>query len=165
MKKVFKVCLLIVAIVCALMFCESKVYATSVIESYDMAMLEKINNYRKENGVTPLKYDTNIASVADVRVKELSISFKHTRPNGEKLKDIYKDLGLDDKYELTSENIAQFNVNEFGSGDEYVDAIFKAYTESESHNLNMLKPYWEYYGGSFLINCDGNSYQIQVFAR
>lgn len=165
MKKVFKACLFIVMVVCTLMFCESKVYAISVIEAYDMAMLEKINNYRKENGLAPLEYDKDLVSVAEVRVKELPVSFEHKRPNGESYKTVYNELGLNNKFERGSENIAQFNVNKFGSGDEYVDAIFEAYTESESHNLNMLKPYWEYYGGSFLINCDGNSYQIQVFAR
>lgn len=42
----------------------------------------EVNNIRAEAGVDELSWDKNLESVADVRAKECSQNFSHTRPNG-----------------------------------------------------------------------------------
>ena len=145
---------------------EDKAFAYS--SDYDRIMFEKINAYREANGVPALKYDEDLVKVANVRVNELTVSFGHARPNGDSYKTVYTELGLDNNYERGSENIARVLDNwdfEKGSAEEYVNYIFEAYINSDSHRENMLKPYWEYYGGTFLTNYNNNCYQVQVFAK
>ena len=42
----------------------------------------EVNDIRAEAGVDELKWDKNLETVADVRAKECSEKFSHTRPNG-----------------------------------------------------------------------------------
>lgn len=163
MRSVFKI--FIAVMVCAF-FLEGR--AVAAPSGCDAIMLDKINAYRKANGVPALEYDEDLVRVADVRVNELVVSFGHLRPDGNSYKTVYKELKLDNNYERGSENIAKVLDNwdfDKGSDEEYVDYIFEAYKCSESHNTNMLKPYWKYYGGSFITNYNGECYQIQVFAE
>ena len=41
-----------------------------------------VNDVREENNVDRLVWDENLENVSDVRSKEISESFSHTRPNG-----------------------------------------------------------------------------------
>ncbi len=169
MKKV-KIFLALLLIAYILVFSEGSAYASASNppDIYDIVMLQKINSFREENGLNALELNDDLFDVADVRLSELPVNFDHTRPNGESYKSVYSELGLTDKYERGSENIAKI-LEEWDfsneSADEYVDYIFEAYKNSESHRENMLKPYWKYYGGGFLTNYNGNCYQIQVFAK
>lgn len=164
MKNLIKLLGAIIAIVSSLVFSESKSYAVSVSYEYEMIMLEKINEYREENGLLPLEYDDDLVRVAEVRIKELPISFEHTRPDGESYKTVYRELDLTSKYNRGSENIAMGHWGNFTTKEECVEYVFEAYKNSESHRLNMLKPYWKHYGGSIAVSQDSESYQIQVFA-
>lgn len=169
MKKV-KIFLALLLIAYILVFSEGSAYASASNhpDIYDIVMVQKINSFREENGLNALELNDDLFDVADVRLSELPVNFDHTRPNGESYKSVYSELGLTDKYERGSENIAKI-LEEWDfsneSADEYVDYIFEAYKNSESHRENMLKPYWKYYGGGFLTNYNGNCYQIQVFAK
>ncbi len=169
MKKV-KIFLALLLIAYILVLSEGSAYASASNppDIYDIVMLQKINSFREENGLNALELNDDLFDVADVRLSELPVNFDHTRPNGESYKSVYSELGLTDKYERGSENIAKI-LEEWDfsneSADEYVDYIFEAYKNSESHRENMLKPYWKYYGGGFLTNYNGNCYQIQVFAK
>lgn len=154
----------IIVIVSFLILFYNKSYSVSMSYEYEMIMLEKINEYREENGLSPLEYDDDLVRVAEVRINELPISFEHTRPNGESYKTVYRELNLTSKYNRGSENIAMGHLGNFATKEECVEYVFEAYKDSESHRLNMLKPYWKYYGGSNIISQDGESYQIQVFA-
>ena len=60
MKNLIKLLGAIIAIVSSLVFSESKSYAVSVSYEYEMIMLEKINEYREENGLSPLEYDDDL---------------------------------------------------------------------------------------------------------
>lgn len=177
MRKVIRLSLAVVISAFSFLFFESAALAAVVsvdavsaqsADIYDMVMLSKINSYREANGVPALEYNEDLIDVANYRIGELVVNFDHTRPNGESYKTVYAELGLTDKYERGSENIAKILADwdfENENGDEYVDYIFEAYKNSDRHNENMLKPYWKYYGGSFLTNYNGSCYQIQVFAK
>ena len=170
MKKTIRMILSLLMITCSVFVFKGSAYAktSNPPDIYDLIMLQKINAFRAENGLDALELNDDLLDVADVRLYELPVNFDHTRPNGDSYKTVYTDLGLDTKYERGSENIAKILDNwDFSndSGEEYVEYIFEAYVNSESHRENMLKPYWEYYGGAFLTNYNGNCYQIQVFAK
>ncbi|RKM58072.1 hypothetical protein D6853_00615 [Butyrivibrio sp. X503] len=170
MKKTLRIILALFIITCSVFAFEGSAYARSSNppDLYDIIMLQKINSFREENGLSALELNDDLFDVADVRLYELPVNFDHTRPNGESYKTVYNELGLNNKYERGSENIAKILDDwdfQNDSGDEYVEYIFEAYVNSDSHRENMLKPYWKYYGGGFLTNYNGNCYQIQVFAK
>ncbi len=47
------------------------------------AMLEKINELRSSLGAQPLRIDSSLITVANLRSEEASEAWSHTRPNGE----------------------------------------------------------------------------------
>lgn len=170
MKKTLRIIPALLMITYLVATFEGSAYAKSANppDIYDIIMLQKINSFREENGLPALELNDDLLDVADVRLNELPVNFDHTRPNGESYKTVYTELGLTDKYERGSENIAKILDDwdfENENGDEYVEYIFEAYVNSDSHRENMLKPYWKYYGSGFLTNYNGNCYQIQVFAK
>ena len=165
MGKVFRFFATIVMVSYLLLVYERNAYTISEPTTYDMLMLDRINSYRQANGLSALEYDEDLVNVANWRVSELPTNFDHLRPNGDSYKTVYTELGLADKYEKGNENIAMLYGWDFASEEECVDFIFEAYKNSEAHNANILKPYWQYYGGSYLVSRNGKCYQIQVFAK
>ena len=47
-----------------------------------LVAFNEVNDIRADAGLNSLKWDKNLESVANVRAKECSIKFSHTRPNG-----------------------------------------------------------------------------------
>ena len=165
MKAIIKLYFTVIIVAYSLLVFEAKPCEALEPTTYDMIMLDRINSYRQANGLSALEYDEDLVSVANWRVSELPTNFDHLRPNGDSYKTVYTELGLADKYERGSENIARLDGWDFASEEECVDFIFEAYKNSEAHNANILKPYWQYYGGSYLVSHNGKCYQIQVFAK
>lgn len=165
MNAIIKLCFTVIIVAYSLLVFEAKSCETVEPTTYDMLMLDRINSYRQANGLSALEYDEDLVSVANWRVSELPTNFDHLRPNGDSYKTVYTELGLANKYEKGNENIAMLYGWDFASEEECVDFIFEAYKNSEAHNANILKPYWQYYGGSYLASRNGKCYQIQVFAK
>ncbi|MDY6065915.1 MAG: cell wall-binding repeat-containing protein [Finegoldia sp.] len=85
-------------------------------------IFDKLNAYRKKNGLDGLKWDGTMDSVAKTRGVETSYLFDHQRPRGSYATDI--------------ENINGENIYK---GSDEPEGIMEAWKESEDHNLNMLR--------------------------
>ena len=74
-------------------------YTDLINEVYEIT-----NNYRSLVGVPSLTLDSSLVEAANIRAKELSDSFSHTRPNGSSCFTVLSELGI--SYGTAGENIA-----------------------------------------------------------
>ena len=102
----------------------SKVNAKEEIQ----AVVKIVNQRRAEAGLPALTYSKSLQKVADLRAKEITELFSHTRPNGQLCFTAFGELGV--KYSYAGENIA--------SGYKSAEAVMTGWMNSEGHRKNIL---------------------------
>lgn len=105
-------------------------------------ILQIVNRYRKENGVGPLVFDEDLNAAAGIRVKEIQVSFSHTRPNGEIC------FTVSDK--AYGENIL------YGTSD--AEYAMELWMDSTGHRENILNPDYKTIGVAY-----ENDHWVQLF--
>lgn len=95
-----------------------------------------LNSYRQQNGVAPMQFNDIVQQAADIRAKELQVSFSHYRPGGGTFQDLLESLGC---YGAKGENINSFYlyVDEILSDTGSVNAMVM-WKDSAAHNANLL---------------------------
>ncbi|WP_165007295.1 MULTISPECIES: CAP domain-containing protein [unclassified Enterococcus] len=96
-----------------------------------------LNNYRQQNGVSPMQFNDIVQQAADIRAKELAINFSHYRPNvGGTFQDLLEELGC---YGAKGENISQTGlyIDDLLSDNGILDAML-GWKDSPAHNANLL---------------------------
>lgn len=95
-----------------------------------------LNQYRQQNGVAPMQFNDVVQKAADIRAKELQVSFSHYRPGGGTFQDLLESLGC---YGGKGENISGFYlyVDEILSDTGSVNAMI-GWKNSPGHNANLL---------------------------
>lgn len=106
-----------------------------------------INEIREENNLGTLTWSSNLEDVANVRAKEISESFSHTRPNG---KDWYT---VNSKIQ-GGENLA--------FGYKNADEAIQAWMDSPTHRENILYPVFKTMAVS-IYEKDGTFYWSQEY--
>lgn len=110
---------------------------------------ELVNEERTSKGLNPLTYDKHLDEIAQIRSKEVTELFSHTRPNGESFSSI---IDLDKyPYMLTGENISYFHHLQgsfkpadivFTGSDEQLEnaarITFEGFKNSPGHYANMM---------------------------
>jgi len=107
--------------------------------------LQLVNNYRQDNGLNPLSWDSGLDYAASVRAKEASISWSHTRPDGSQW------WTVSDKQ--AGENLAM--------GYNSPQDAFNAWLNSDGHRANIL--YSEFKTMSVQSYNNGTMYWAQEF--
>ena len=120
--------------------------------NYDMAKeaVELANQERKKEGLEPLKIDNSLMESAMLRAAELSIYYKHARPDGAEI------FSVNNK--VDGENI--------GCGTYIITAskITEEWMNSPGHKAQILKYTYKSIGiGCYISN--GRSYWVQLFSR
>ena len=92
-------------------------------------ILQLVNNERMKVGLNPLMYRPDILPASDLRAKESSATWSHTRPDGSPY------YTADDK--IYGENLSR--------GFKTATEIVQAWMQSDSHRKVMLDP--KYHGG------------------
>ncbi|HAQ3447726.1 TPA: serine protease [Enterococcus faecium] len=95
-----------------------------------------LNDYRQQNGVAPMQFNDIVQQAADIRAKELQVSFSHYRPGGGTFQDLLESLGC---YGAKGENISQTGgyIDNLLSDDGAIDAML-GWKDSPAHNANLL---------------------------
>lgn len=93
---------------------------------YDEAkkVLTLVNDYRVQNGLNELTWDTNLEQASKIRAAEASICWAHTRPDGTQWYTV-------SNY-VKGENLAK--------GYDTAEGVFNAWLESPTHKENILWP-------------------------
>ena len=126
--------------------------APSVTAPTDPVMLELfnlVNNERQNQGLTPLTWNSALASDAAVRAQEIAVVFSHTRPDGSEWWTVDPDR-------MYGENLA--------SGQSTAQEAFNSWMASPGHRANILGDYSScgfalYYGG----DAGSTYYWVQEF--
>lgn len=99
------------------------------------AVLERINAIRQEASCGPLEWSADLETAARLRAAEASVSFSHTRPNGQNWDTVFAEA---DAQNGKAENLA------WNAGDETTDAMQQAvelwYAEKAAYEKDKNDP-------------------------
>ena len=130
----------------SVIYLDSEAIALSSASNTDSSLREKaieagnlINDMREDAGLEPLDWDLNLEQTSDVRSKEISDVFSHTRPGGKPWNTVNSQI-------QGGENLA------FGF-DEPQDVV-DAWTDSPTHYDNMM--YEDFTKGAISIYQDND---------
>ena len=124
-------------------------YTDLINEVYEIT-----NNYRSLVGVPSLTLDFSLVEAASIRVKELSDSFSHTRPNGSSCFTVLSELGI--SYGTAGENIA--------AGYSSSQSVMEGWRSSSGHYQNIISSKFKKIGiGVNIIN--NQYYWVQIFSN
>lgn len=98
-------------------------------------LMNAVNQYRAENGLSKLTISKSLTDTAQTRAKEVSYRYSHYRPNGT--------LCKKSMYELDGENLA--------CGFSDADSAIRAWKKSSGHDYNMLNPEYKTIGAAVFI--------------
>ncbi|MCL2029251.1 MAG: CAP domain-containing protein [Deltaproteobacteria bacterium] len=119
-------------------------------------VLDIVNQERQRNGAPRLSWDNTLAQIAQIRAKELSSRFSHTRPNGANWASLLNDYKV--SWSLNGENIAS------GQGQDSAQKVMTIWMNSSGHRANILDSRFTHLGvGAY--NDGRQHYWVQVFIR
>lgn len=124
-------------------------YTDLINEVYEIT-----NNYRSLVGVSSLTLDSSLVEAVNIRAKELSDSFSHTRPNGSSCFTVLSELGI--SYGTAGENIA--------AGYSSSQSVMEGWRSSSGHYQNIISSKFKKIGiGVNIIN--NQYYWVQIFSN
>ena len=124
-------------------------YTDLINEVYEIT-----NNYRSLVGVPSLTLDSSLVEAANIRAKELSDSFSHTRPNGSSCFTVLSELGI--SYGTAGENIA--------AGYSSSQSVMEGWRSSSGHYQNIISSKFKKIGiGVNIVN--NQYYWLQIFSN
>ena len=126
-------------------------------DSVSVEVLGYINDYRAENGLSPLAFDETLLEAARLRAKELTESYSHDRPNGTSCFTVFDDVAF--SYGAAGENIA------WTEGKLSTPAtVSKSWINSAPHRKNILNDDFEVTGIAS-VRVGETTYWVQLFAK
>lgn len=121
--------------------------------NYIEAVVTLVNRERNKVGLQYLMIYTDLVNGANIRAKEITDSYSHTRPNGSACFTV-----LREKYGWMGENIA--------AGYQSPEAVVQGWINSEGHRKNILNPNFKKIGVGYYNkpNSDMVNYWVQMFS-
>lgn len=116
-----------------------------------------LNQKRSAAGLGSVTADANLTKLAEVRVKEVSKKFSHTRPDGRDAKSVFGDHKIP-MPDWRAENIA--------TAIKFNDAadIFSVWMGSKDHKANLLNSKAKRFGMANYTGSDGKMYSVIILA-
>ena len=149
MKNVFRKILSIAVLVLLLTATSATTYSETITSSTkteitrDEAIEEivrLVNIERKKEGLKPLKLSRELLRPAQIRAREITKVFSHTRPNGLPFSSAF--YGID--YKTAGENIA--------AGQTSCEMVMQQWMDSPGHRANILNKNYKYIGVGYLYD-------------
>lgn len=111
--------------------------APSDISQDEQALLDLVNNARKEAGVSALAFDKELLKTARLKAKDMVDNnyFSHQSPTYDSPFDMMRKYGI--TFKTAGENIA---------GNQTIEGAFKAWMKSDGHKKNILNTNFNYIG-------------------
>ena len=124
-------------------------------EASDLAwqVIELVNSYRAEHGISPVKYDAAATCAAQTRAREIVSVFSHTRPDGKRCFTALDECGAN--YQGAGENIAM--------GQTTAKEVMNDWMNSAGHRENILNENFTKIGVGVYQGDDGRLYWTQMF--
>lgn len=121
--------------------------------TYAQQVVKLVNEERAKEGLTPLTIDTKVEAAANVRARETTSSFSHTRPNGTSFSTALKEQNV--TYRMCGENIAY--------GQKSPEEVVKAWMSSPGHRANIMNEKFTTIGVGRYQAANGTIYWCQLF--
>lgn len=121
--------------------------------SFAEQVVQLVNEERTKVGLGEVTLDEAIASAAEIRAKEIEISFSHIRPDGRSFSSVLTDNGI--KFKGSGENIAW--------GQKTPEEVMNAWMNSDGHRANILNPNYKKLGVGVYQNSRGRIFWTQLF--
>ena len=118
-------------------------------------LIDKVNEYRKSNGLTPFKTCDVMNTMATIRAGEVTDDNYTNRANGEYYSTIFTE------YNITPTAYTQ-NVYWGATPYDTVDSAFESFVETDRQKNNILSKDYEYIGVG-VVQKDGRTYYYQLF--
>lgn len=123
--------------------------------STEEAVAELVNSERKSAGKADLILDSKLCEAAEIRAKEISEYFSHTRPDGSACFTVLDEIGIG--YGAAGENIA--------AGQSSPDEVMKDWMNSSGHKRNILSGDYRKIGIGLYKSKEGYGYYwVQIFS-
>ncbi|QOX65875.1 serine protease [Anoxybacterium hadale] len=129
----------------------------AAIGDYEQQVVDLVNKERAAAGLSALKVNTKLASVAETKAEDLRDKnyFSHTSPTYGSPFDMMKQFGI--TYTAAGENIAK--------GQKTPSAVMNGWMNSEGHRANILNSSYTEIGVGYVTDSNGNTYWVQMFIR
>lgn len=128
--------------------------SANINSSYAAKVLQLVNVERSKGGLKALTTNSALTNAANVRAKEIKISFSHTRPNGSSPFTALKEFNIN--YNAAGENIAY--------GQRSPEEVVKGWMNSPGHRANIMNGNFGKVGiGCYVSN--GTIYWTQLFTN
>uniref|UniRef100_UPI003F4BC20A CAP domain-containing protein n=1 Tax=Brachyspira catarrhinii TaxID=2528966 RepID=UPI003F4BC20A len=140
---------IIIIIACSFSFLSAQDYNNDIT-----SMLNMFNEIRENNNLYSFEIDDRLNEVADIRAKELAVSFSHIRPNNTK----YDELFYQNRIIAYSsdENIAYRFKN--------AETVASYWMNSSKYKVNILSDKFTHIGvAHYAIN--GEDFWVVIFAQ
>ena len=121
---------------------------TASLRSEALRAFNLVNEIRTDAGLNTLAWDPNLESTSDVRAKECSKQFSHTRPNNQPWYTVNSEI-------MGGENLA------FGYNN--AKDVLRGWMDSTAHRENILFPDFTRISMSIYQTDDGTCYWSQEF--
>ncbi|MBQ7171303.1 MAG: hypothetical protein IJR89_03385 [Clostridia bacterium] len=120
-------------------------------------LLSLINEERAKAGAPALSFSSKYYPCAELRAREITKLFEHTRPNGGDCFTAYEACGKK-RPDLCAENIATCS-----GYDDYVAQLHLSLMNSQAHRENILNPAYQTVSLCFARDMDGVWYLAELF--
>lgn len=121
------------------------------ISHFAEGTLELVNEARSEEGLPPLTLAPDLVEVAEIRARELSELYSHTRPDGSDSNTVIREYT---SYFFGTENIAR------GSS---TTIEIQTWLSSSGHRKAIMGEKYQYYGAAEYMDSNGTTYAVQIF--
>lgn len=121
--------------------------------SYAEQVVKLVNQERAKAGLAPLTLSQPVALAAQVRAKEITQSFSHTRPDGRSFSTALTEQKV--SYRSSGENIAW--------GQKTPEQVMQGWMNSEGHRKNIMNAKFTSIGVGYYRNASGVNYWTQLF--
>ena len=101
-----------------------------VVGSLETAMMDEINRYRSEEGLSALGKSSRLCAIASARAYEACQSWSHTRPDGRNYTTVFGDYGYG--CSISAENLL------YTSGGEDAATLVSKWMGSDGNRSNLM---------------------------
>jgi len=130
---------------------------SSTLGTYEQQVVDLVNKERAAAGLSALKVNTKLASVAEKKAEDMRDNnyFSHTSPTYGSPFDMMKQFGI--SYTSAGENIAK--------GQRTPSEVMDGWMNSSGHRANILNSSYTEIGVGYVTDSNGNTYWVQQFIR
>ena len=127
------------------------------IGSLEYTLIEEINRYRTEAGLSSLSLDTKLCALSAVRARECGSSWSHVRPDGRSYTTVFSDYGCPVP-QSHAENLLTY------SGSYAASDLVGVWMNSDPHRENILRPDFTQ-AGLGVYHSDSASFVVCLFTE